>query len=133
MARVYVYGLKDIDKGLRSEFQEAGRRGYQLGNREKLFLADGYLERADRTFWDSRNVHGLPQEKDQIQRAADDYKRALGLYQEIAPYGNASAKVSRVQSSIESADYRLKEIETGNSSPLGFLRPLLWRLRGVHR
>jgi cytochrome c-type biogenesis protein CcmH/NrfG/predicted Ser/Thr protein kinase len=132
LARVYVYGLKDMDKASQA-FQEAERRGYQLGNREKLFLADGYLERADRTFWDSRNVKGLPQEKDQVQRSVEDYKRALALYQEIAPYGNASTKITRVQSSLESAEYRLKEIETGNSSPLGFLRPLLWRLRGVHR
>ncbi len=132
MARVYVYGLKDVDKAAQA-FQEAVRHGYQLGNREKLFLADGYLERADRTFWDSRNVQGLPQEKDQVQRSVEDYKRSLELYQEIAPYGNASAKVSRVQSSLESANYRLKEIEAGHSSPLGFLRPLLWRLRGVHR
>lgn len=131
LARVYVYGLKDIDKASQA-FQEAQRRGFQLGNREKLFLADGYLERADRTFWDSRNVRGLPQEKDQIQRAADDYQRALALYQEIAPYGGASTKISRVQSSLESVNYRLKEIETGKS-PLGVLLPLLWRLRGAHQ
>ncbi len=132
LARVYIYGLKDIDKAAQA-FQEAERRGYQLGSREKLFLADGYLERADRTFWDSRNVHGLPQEKDQLQRSNEDYKRALDLYQEIAPYGNAGAKISRVESSIESVNYRVKEIDASNSSPLGFLRPLLWRLRGVHR
>jgi serine/threonine-protein kinase len=131
VARVYVYGLKDIDKAAQA-FQEAVRRGYQLGNREKLFLADGYMDRADRTFWDSRNVRGLPQEKDQVQRSADDYKRALELYQEIAPYGNASAKVSRVQTSLESVNYRLKEIEAGNS-PLGKLLPLLWRLREARR
>jgi predicted Ser/Thr protein kinase len=129
VARVYVYGLKDIDRASQA-FQEAQKRGYKLGNREKLFLADGYLERADRTFWDTRNVRGLPQEKDQIQRAAADYNHALELYQEIVPYGNASAKVSRVQTSLEGVNNRLKEIETG-SSPLGFLKPLLWRLRTV--
>jgi serine/threonine protein kinase/tetratricopeptide (TPR) repeat protein len=129
VARVYVYGLKNIDRASQA-FHEAEKRGYNLGNREKLFLADGYLERADRTFWDSRNVHGLPQEKDQIHRAADDYNRALQLYQEIVPYGNASAKVSRIQTSMEGVNNRLKEIETG-SSPLGFLKPLLWRLRTV--
>ncbi|SPE38141.1 Serine/threonine protein kinase (fragment) [Candidatus Sulfopaludibacter sp. SbA3] len=131
LARVYVYGLKDIDKASQA-FQEAEHRGYHLGPREKLFLADGYLDRADRTFWDSRNVRGLPQEKDQIQRAADDYNHALALYQEIAPYGNASARISRVQTSLESVNFRLKEIEAGNS-PLGKLLPLLWRLREARR
>ncbi len=132
LARVYVYNLKDVDKAAQA-YDQATRHGYQLGSRDNLVLADGYLERADRTFWDSRNVRGLPQEKDQLQRSGDDYRRALRLYQEIAPYGNAAAKITRVQSSLESVDYRLKEIQTGSSSPLGFLRPLLWRLRGVHR
>ena len=34
LARVYVYGLKDIDKATRRS-QEAEKRGYHLGNREK--------------------------------------------------------------------------------------------------
>ncbi len=88
LARVYVYGLKDIDKGYEA-LQQAQRRGYQLGNREKSLLADGYRDRADRLWWDSRNVRGLPQEKDQIQSAADDYKRAEELYRGIAPWGKS--------------------------------------------
>jgi tetratricopeptide (TPR) repeat protein len=109
LARVYVQGLKDIDKAY-AALQEAQRRGYQLGNREKLQLADGYRERADRTFWDSRNVRGLPQEKDEVEHAADDYKRALELYQGIAPYGGSNAGIVRVQSSLESVNFRLSEI-----------------------
>lgn len=112
LARVYVYGLKDIDKAYEA-LQQAQKRGYQLGNREKLQLADGYLARADRLWWDSRNVRGLPQEKDQIQRAADDYKRALELYQGI----NATAGIVRVQNSLDSVNFRLHQIESGASSP----------------
>src|ERR1039457_6566047 len=47
LARVYVYGLKDMDKGYEA-LQEAQKRGYALGNREKSLLADGYRDRADR-------------------------------------------------------------------------------------
>jgi hypothetical protein len=48
LARVYVYGLKDIDKAY-AVLQEAERRGYKLGNREKAQLADGYVrDRGDR-------------------------------------------------------------------------------------
>jgi tetratricopeptide (TPR) repeat protein len=111
LARVYVYGLKDIDKAYEA-LQQAQKRGYQLGNREKLQLADGYLARADRTWWDSRNVRGLPLEKDQIQRAADDYKRALELYQGI----NATAGIVRVQNSLDSVNFRLHQIESGSSA-----------------
>src|SRR5207253_439621 len=35
LARVYVYGFKDIDKAYEA-LQQAQRRGYQLGKREKL-------------------------------------------------------------------------------------------------
>src|SRR6202040_769310 len=37
LARVYVYGLKDIDKAYEA-LQQAQRRGYQLGDREKSQL-----------------------------------------------------------------------------------------------
>lgn len=109
LARVYVYGFKDIDKAY-AALRDAERRGYQLGNREKTQLADGYRDRGDRLWWDSRNVRGLPQEKDQIKKAGDDYRRALELYQGIVPYGNANANIVRVQSSLEAVQYRLQEL-----------------------
>ena len=114
LARVYVYGLKDIDKAY-AALQEAERRGYKLGNREKALLGDGYRDRGDRLWWDSRNVRGLPQEKDQIQKAADDYRRALDLYQNIVPYSNASANIVRVEGSLEGVQYRLVELGAGAS------------------
>ena len=110
LARVYIYGLKDFDKGY-DALQEAKKLGYALGNREKLLLADGYRDRADRIWWDSRNTRGLPPEKDQIQRAADDYQRALELYQEISPFGKALLNIVRVKVSLESVNYRLHELD----------------------
>jgi serine/threonine protein kinase len=110
LARLYVYGLKDIDKGY-DALRQAQERGYALGNREKLLLADGYRDRGDRLWWDSRNVRGLPPEKDQIQRAADDYKRAEELYQGISPWGKSILNLLRVRLSLESVNYRLHEIQ----------------------
>ncbi|MBZ5727648.1 MAG: serine/threonine protein kinase [Acidobacteriia bacterium] len=115
LARVYVSGLKDVDKASEA-FQQAEKRGYHLGNREKMQLADVYLDRADRLWWDSRNVRGLPQEKDQIQRAVEDYKKALALYQEIAPYSKANSQIVRIQNSLESVSFRLQQIESGNAA-----------------
>jgi tetratricopeptide (TPR) repeat protein len=108
LARVY-YNLKDIEKAA-AALEEAGQRGYELANRDKLQLADGYRDRADRTFWDSRNVRGLPQEKDEVERAAGDYRRALDLYQSAAPYGNASIGIVRVEISLQSVNTRLEQI-----------------------
>ncbi len=112
LARLYVYGLKDIDKA-DAALQQAEHHGYRLGNRERNLLADGYRQRADRLFYDSRNVRGLPQEKDQIQKAAGDYKRALELYQQLTPYGNSGVMLARVQSSLDSVQFRLQQLQGG--------------------
>jgi serine/threonine protein kinase len=109
LALVYIYGLKDVDKA-DAALQQAAHDGYQLGNREKLELADGYSARGDRLFWDSRNVYGLPQERDQISRAAGDYEHALNLYLSVVPYGNSNVQIKRVQASLDSANTRLQEI-----------------------
>jgi len=116
LARVYIYGLKDVDKAS-AAFHQAEANGYQLGNRERSQLADGYRERADRTFWDSRNVRGLPQEREQVQQAADDYQRALDLYQKCAGYGNASSRIALVEQDLESVNTRLQQIDAEGEKP----------------
>jgi serine/threonine protein kinase len=110
LARVYVYGLKDIDRAY-AALHEAERRGYKLGSREKAQLADGYRDRGDSLWWDSRNVRGLPQERDQIQKAADDYRRALELYQGIVPYSSANVNIVRVAGSLSAIEYRLAQLQ----------------------
>jgi tetratricopeptide (TPR) repeat protein len=112
LARLYVYGLKDIDKAY-AALQQAERRGHPSGNREKAQLADGYRQRADLLWKDSKNVRGLPQEKDQVQKVADDYRRALELYQGITPYGNASAMIARVESALDPVQFRLQQLQGG--------------------
>jgi eukaryotic-like serine/threonine-protein kinase len=113
LARVYIYGLKDIDKADKA-LQEAQKHGFTLGSREKDQLADGYRDRANRTFWDSRNVRGLPQEKDQILHARADYQRAIELYQSIGTWGKANLQIADIQKSLESVDTRLNEINNEN-------------------
>ena len=110
LALVYIYGLKDVDKA-DAALQEAAHLGYTLGSREKSELADGYRDRGDRLYKDSVNVRDLPQEKDELNRAGDDYIRALNLYQGIAPYGNAVANIRRLQLSVDGVTNRLQEIQ----------------------
>jgi len=109
LARLYVYGMKDIDKAFEA-LDTAQKHGYPLGPREKMQLADGYRDRADRLWWDSRNVRGLPPEKDQIQRAADDYQRSLQLY-ETAGSAKALLSMIRVRLSLEQVNSRLHELD----------------------
>jgi len=111
LANTYVYGLRDIDKAYQA-LQEAQKRGFVLGPREKSQLGDGYWNRANRVFYDSRNVRGMPQERDQIERARDDYQRALELYQSIVPWGNSRDRINDVETSLRSVETRLKEIDS---------------------
>ena len=112
LARLYEYGLKDIDKTYLA-LEEAQKRGYALGNRDKGQLADGYRDRGDRLWYDSRKIQGLPQEKDEVLKAQDDYNHALRLYQEIAPDANANSNIVRIQNMISAVDYRLKQLQGG--------------------
>jgi tetratricopeptide (TPR) repeat protein/predicted Ser/Thr protein kinase len=125
LARLYFSpGLWDLDKA-NAALHEAEKRGYSLGKREQAQLADGYRDRADRLFWDSRNVRGQDQEKTQIERARTDYQRALDLYRSVVPYGDASTRIVSIQKSLESVNFRLQEIEHGTGLT-GFLRRI-WR------
>jgi tetratricopeptide (TPR) repeat protein len=110
LARVY-YSPKDLEKA-DNALEEARRRGYPLGNPQKLQLADRYRDRGDRLWADSRNLNGLPPEKDQLQRVAADYRRALEIYQEIAPYGNANAAIDKLHSNLDSVLFRTMQIDT---------------------
>jgi len=109
LARVYVYGLKDIDKA-NDALKQAAKFHYKLGNRDQAQLADGYRDRANRLWFDSFNLRGLPQEKDQIARAIEDYKTALGLYQSIAPYATANDQIRQIENDLDSANFRLQQI-----------------------
>jgi tetratricopeptide (TPR) repeat protein len=124
LARLYFSGMRDFDRA-RASLQEAQRLGFSLGKREQSQLADGYRTRADQLYWDSRNVRGQDQEKTQIERAREDYQHALELYRAIVPYAEASSRIVSIQQSLESVNYRLKEIEAG-SGLSGFLRRI-WR------
>jgi serine/threonine protein kinase len=115
LAQLYVYGMKDIDKAY-DALRAAQKLGHPLGARENQQLADGYQDRADQLFLDAGNVRGLPQEKDQLDRAAADYQRALDLYQSIAPYGHATKSAARVQASLESLNIRLAQIASAGTA-----------------
>jgi tetratricopeptide (TPR) repeat protein/predicted Ser/Thr protein kinase len=114
LAQLYVYGMKDLDKAY-DALRGAQKLGHPLGNREKQQLADGYLDRAGELISDAQNVRGLPQEKNQIERAAADYNRALELYQGIAPYGHATKSAALVQSGLDGANSRLAQIAAGGA------------------
>ncbi len=106
LARTYIYGLDDLDKAI-AVLKEAEQRGYRAGNRELVQLADGYRNRADRWRREATAVRGLDQERECLQKAADDYRQALDLYQKAIGFGEASASVRAIQSRLDEVDKQL--------------------------
>ena len=107
-----VYLVKDIDKANQS-LEDARKLGFQPGDRFLSQLADRFMARADRLYQVSQDLRGLPQEKDQLQRASEDYKHALQLYQEAASNTDTSSSIHRVQVSLDNVSLRLQQIENG--------------------
>jgi tetratricopeptide (TPR) repeat protein len=130
LARVYIYGLHDVDRAYQA-LQQAEKRGHPLGNREKGQLADDYRDRANRVFSESSSVADPSKQKEEIERARQDYVRALELYQSIAPEENSTASIQDVQASLQSVNSRLNELEHKRvgEAAIGALKKLLhiWR------
>ncbi len=129
-ARLELHSLQDFDRAY-TALQLAEKHGY-AGKTERGELADAYRDRANREFWSSRDVRDLPQEKDLVARARDDYQRAMDLYRSIVPYANSAVSIQTVQESLDSVNFRLNAIEHPPAEPItpqGILEKLrhIWR------
>ncbi|MCI0626686.1 MAG: serine/threonine protein kinase [Acidobacteria bacterium] len=112
LARVYIYDLNDLEKGS-AELKQAEEDGYVLGNREKAQMADGFRNRADRICGEMRRLRTLPQEKEHLLRAREDYVEALRLYETIFPYGDSGRNIQQTQARIEKVEERLADLDEG--------------------
>jgi serine/threonine protein kinase len=113
LARLYVYALKDVDKA-QEALRAADKRGHELGRREKSQLADGYKDRAEQFLREATRSGGLPEEKDYLQRAREDFGRAEELYREVVPFGNSTAVLRRIFEQLELIEVRLEAIKAGS-------------------
>lgn len=112
LARLYVYSLKDVEKA-EEALRAADKRGYEPGRREKAQLADGYRDRAERLLKEADRATGLPEEKDYLERARNDFERAEELYRGIVPFGGSAASLRRVLDYADHVELRLKIIREG--------------------
>jgi serine/threonine protein kinase len=108
LARVFIYGLDDIDRGA-DAIKQAQKLGYATGERETAQLADGYKVRGDSLWQTARQYVGMAQEPEYLQRAADAYKQAQDLYERIPAYPGVAVSLRRTQRALEQIDERAGE------------------------
>ncbi len=131
LARTFIYGLEDIDRGAEA-MSQARSRGYPLGTRETAQLADGYRTRGESLERSAESLGGLPQERDFLTRARDAYRQALEHYTTIASFGDVPARIRTTQLRLEAVEQKLEALDAAEGSGLlGPIRDLGRILRGL--
>jgi hypothetical protein len=109
LARVFIYGLDDVDRGA-SALEQAQQRGYSLTERETSLLADGYRARGTSFVRIARKLEGMPQETDYLTRALDAYQRALELYVQSNTMPKLTENIRGTQRQHDETQQRLDEL-----------------------
>ena len=112
LARLYVYSVKDVEKA-EEALKQASKRGHGMGRREKAQLGDGYRDRAERLLREADRVTGMPEEKDYLERAKDDFERAEEFYRDIVPFAGSASSLRRVLDFQDHVDVRLRIVREG--------------------
>jgi hypothetical protein len=113
LARTFIYGLEDVDRGA-DALKQAQRRGYKPGERETLQLAHGYWRRAESLARTARKLTDLPQEQEYLSRAAEDYQQALSLY-DAAVGSDVADRIRVAQRGLARVAERLHELTSAGS------------------
>jgi serine/threonine protein kinase len=117
LARTFIYGLEDIDRGA-DAMAQAETLGYTLGPRETAQLADGYRGRGDALDRAAAELGGMPQEKEFLTRARDAYRKALELYTAIANLPDVPAHIRTTQRRLDEVERKLALLGDGPGSIL---------------
>ena len=116
LARTFIYGLEDIDRGA-DALNQAQRRGYVPTDRETGQLADGYRTRGNSLVRSARELSGMPQESDYLTRAVEGYERALALYTQATSLATSPTNIRTTQRARDQAQRRLDEITPVTTEP----------------
>ena len=114
LARTFIYGVEDIDRGA-DAMTQAQRLGHTIGERETAQLADGYRTRGEALERAATEVTGMPQERELLIRSRDAFAQALDLYTKIAAFADVPAHIRQTNRRIEAIEKRLHEMDTGSS------------------
>jgi serine/threonine protein kinase len=119
LARTFIYGLQDVDRGA-DALRQAEHLGYRRGERETAQLADGYRGRGDALARNARELNGLPQEQDYLERAAHAYKEALTHYLAIEDFEKLGTNIRAAQRGLDRVERRLAELSAAPTETFPF-------------
>lgn len=109
LARTYVYGLEDVDRGVEA-LAQAAKLGHPPGIREATQLADGYRARGEALARTAPTLEALPQERDYLERAREALTEALDRYMAIADGSAVAASIRDTQRLLNRVELRLAEL-----------------------
>jgi tetratricopeptide (TPR) repeat protein len=117
LARTFIYGLEDVDRGA-DALTQAQRLGYTPGDRETTQLADGYRARAETLVRTARTLAGLAQEQEYLTRAAEAYGRALDLYAKVVGFADVARTMRLTQRARGQVEQRIADLSRPPVQPL---------------
>jgi serine/threonine protein kinase len=106
LMRTFIYGLDDVERG-EDALAQAVRRGYKSGDREIAQLAEGHRVRAETLVRSARELSGMAQEVQYLNRAADEYRKSLDFYSQVPAFGNTARQMRTVQRGLASTEQRI--------------------------
>jgi hypothetical protein len=130
LARTFIYGLEDIDRGA-DAMNQAEKLGYRIGARETAQLGDGYRTRGETLQRAAESLAGLPQEHESLTRAVEAYRRALELYSKIADFGDVAARIRTTQNRLAVAEQKLGRVSPDGTPRSGAIDRLIDAISGA--
>jgi eukaryotic-like serine/threonine-protein kinase len=102
ISRIATYGLLNVDQAV-AAIEEAQRRGYQPGRRERALLGDGYTTRAEKGRRLARTLSG-EQRRRELENVAADYGRCIDAFDAIVGFGRAAENLEYCKRHLEMVD-----------------------------
>jgi hypothetical protein len=99
ISRVAVYGLSDVDLAA-SAIEDARKRGFSAGRRERALIGDGYLRRANASRLLARKLSGT-QRRRELERARADYAGCIEAFDPIVEFGYAAKNLEVCKTHLE--------------------------------
>ena len=116
LMRTFIYGLDDVERG-EDALGQAVSRGYKSGDRETVQLAEGHRVRADALVRSGRQFIGSAQELQYLNRAVDEYRKALNFYSQVPAFGDTVRQMRFTQRALASTEQRISSM-TASPAPV---------------